>query len=146
MVKRVGAVNSPSKLSGRYTPAPLPPATLLKRQYLTITLPKLAFSPHDHHWKALKRVLQLVPFIMAFSFVPMFDSYWGCDLEDRKSTSGFYVYLGLNIVSWSSHKQKVVFRSSKEAEYRSIIAALADIKWITSHPSSCAIASGRYSY
>ncbi|XP_017418355.1 uncharacterized protein LOC108328945 [Vigna angularis] len=48
------------------------------------------------------------------------------------SPSGFYVYLGLNVVSWSSHKQKVVSRSSTEAEYRSIVAALADIKWITS--------------
>jgi len=36
------------------------------------------------------------------------------------------------LVSWLSHKQKVVSRSSTEAEYRSVAAALADITWLQS--------------
>ena len=36
------------------------------------------------------------------------DSDWGSDPDDRKSTTGYCVYLGPNLVSWSSRKQTVV--------------------------------------
>ncbi|KAF2289905.1 hypothetical protein GH714_039115 [Hevea brasiliensis] len=41
-------------------------------------------------------------------------------IEDRKSTTGFAIYLGRNLVSWASKKQRSVSRSSTEAEYRAI--------------------------
>lgn len=37
-------------------------------------------------------------------------------LDDKKSTSEFCIFLILSLVSWSSGKQKVSFRSSKEAK------------------------------
>ena len=39
------------------------------------------------------------------------------DLVHRKSTSGILFFLGMNPVTWSSQKQKVVALSSCEAEY-----------------------------
>lgn len=39
-------------------------------------------------------------------------------IADRRSTSGFFTFVGRNLVTWRSKKQKVVSRSSDEAEYR----------------------------
>lgn len=64
------------------------------------------------------------------NFMGFCDSDWGSDPDDRKSTTGYCVYLGSNLVSWSSRKQVVVSRSSTEAEYRGLAAVTADILWL----------------
>ncbi|KAL6331808.1 hypothetical protein AAG906_020151 [Vitis piasezkii] len=55
---------------------------------------------------------------------------WGAHLDDRHSSSGYLVYLGGNLVSWSSTKQKVVSRSSAEFEYRGLVFATTEIVWM----------------
>lgn len=42
------------------------------------------------------------------------------------------MFLGSTLVSWASRKQKVVARSSTEAEYRSLAHAAAEVSWIQS--------------
>jgi hypothetical protein len=48
------------------------------------------------------------------------DADWAGCPDTRRSTSGFCVYLGNNLVSWSSKRQLTVPRSSAEAEYHAI--------------------------
>jgi len=40
------------------------------------------------------------------------DADWAGDVDDRRSPRGFAVYLGANLVSWTTRKQATVSRSS----------------------------------
>lgn len=98
--------------------------------------------PLDDHWKAIKRILRYLAgttnYGLHFTKSPSLsitgfsDSDWAADLDDRRLTSGFYVYLGSNLISWCSKNQASVSRSSTEAEYRSLDITTSELLWITS--------------
>lgn len=55
------------------------------------------------------------------------DADWvGC-IIDRKSTSGYFTFLGGNLVIWRSKKQKVVVRSNAEAGYRGMAHGVCEL-------------------
>ncbi|KAK1647950.1 hypothetical protein QYE76_065755 [Lolium multiflorum] len=60
------------------------------------------------------------------------DADWAGCPDTRRSTSGFCVYLGDNLVSWSSRRQPTVSRSSAEAEYRGVATVVAETCWLRS--------------
>ncbi|KAJ8753682.1 hypothetical protein K2173_026358 [Erythroxylum novogranatense] len=121
-------------------------------QYATITRPDIAFSvnklcqflqsPTDSHWKAVKRLLRYIKGTLHFGLkiypsnhnvLQVFsDADWAGCPDDRRSTSGYIVYLGANLVSWSAKKQSTIARSSTESEYRSIANTTAELLWIRS--------------
>ena len=49
---------------------------------------------------------------------------------DRRSTSGYCVFIGENPVAWRSKKQNVVARSSVEAEYRAMALGVCELLWL----------------
>ena len=60
------------------------------------------------------------------------DVDWACDTDDRKSIGAYCIYLGNNLISWSSKKQAIVAKSSTESEYRALSSASSEISWLES--------------
>nr|GEX05157.1 ribonuclease H-like domain-containing protein [Tanacetum cinerariifolium] len=53
----------------------------------------------------------------------------GCPAT-RRSTSRYCVFLGINILSWSSKRQPTLSCSSAEAEYRGVANVVAETTWL----------------
>ncbi|XP_019084325.1 PREDICTED: uncharacterized protein LOC109125960 [Camelina sativa] len=119
-------------------------------QYLTFTRPDISFAvqqvclfmhdPRDIHYKALKRILRYVKGTLDFGLqlyptktsglVAYTDANWAGCPSTRRSTSGYCIFHGDNLISWSAKRQHTVSWSSAEAEYRGVANVVAETTWL----------------
>jgi hypothetical protein len=119
-------------------------------QYLTLTRPDLSYAvqqvclfmhaPRDSHYQLIKRILRYIKGTSHYGLkihrsssmelIAYSDADWAGCPDTRKSTSGFCVFIGNNLVSWSSRRQPTVSQSSAEAEYRAVANCIADCCWL----------------
>jgi hypothetical protein len=98
-------------------------------------------NPTTLHWQSVKRLLRYLKQTIHFGLriqpssttvlQGFTDADWAGDRDDRRSTGGYCIFLGSNLVSWSCKKQATIARSSMEAEYKALANAAAEIKWFT---------------
>lgn len=96
-------------------------------------------DPREPHLSALKRILRYVRGTLHYglqfdsstsSLVAYSDADWAGCPTTRRSTSGYCVFLGNNLLSWSSKRQLTISRSSAEAEYRWVANPIAETCWL----------------
>ena len=51
-------------------------------------------------------------------------------MDDRRSTSSYFTFVGSNLVTWKSKKQNVVACLSAEAEFRDMALGLCEALWL----------------
>nr|GEU60934.1 hypothetical protein [Tanacetum cinerariifolium] len=71
--------------------------------------------------------------IMYISLVAYTDADWAGCLTTMWFTSGYYVFLGDNLLLWSAKQQHTLSRSSAEAEYKGVANVVAKISWLHNH-------------
>nr|GEW88399.1 ribonuclease H-like domain-containing protein [Tanacetum cinerariifolium] len=97
-------------------------------------------DPYEPHFSALKRNLRYVQGTSDYglhlfssttdSLIAYLDADWAGCPTTRRSTLGYFVFLGNNLLSWASKRQLKLSRSSAEVGYRSVANAVDETCWI----------------
>jgi hypothetical protein len=85
-------------------------------------------EPHEDHMLAVKHILRYIVGTLNWgvylkkgsgktTLVGFTDSDFAGDVDSRKSTLDFFLFLNTGIITWQSNKQSLVAQSSCEAEY-----------------------------
>ncbi|CAM9001526.1 unnamed protein product [Rhodiola kirilowii] len=117
--------------------------------YLSHTRPDIAYAvsvvtrfmhnPSKQHMDAVIRILRYLKSApgrgLLFKKYGNTDIFGYCDSDlagkgDRRSTSGYLTFVGGNLVTWKSKKQKVVSLSSAEAEYQAMVKGICELLWL----------------
>lgn len=114
-----------------------------------VTRPDIAFAvsqvsrflhnPSEIHWTAVKRIMRYLAGTKSFGIryqgdndelMIYSDADFAGDIATRKSTTGYLSMLAGAPVTWSSHRQGCVSRSTTEAEYIAASTAAQEIMWL----------------
>ena len=97
-------------------------------------------APMDAHMQALKRIIRYVKGTLdhglhlypssVSTLISYTDADWAGCPDTRRSTSGYCVFLGDNLLSWSSKRQATLSRSSAESEYRGVANVVSESCWL----------------
>ena len=112
-------------------------------QYLTLTRLGISFAvnkvcmflhaPITSHWTAAKRISGYVKSTLTLgltlsksssTIISTFsDADWAGYVDDRRSTGGFAIFYGSNLISWCAKKHATIFRSGTEVESKELANA-----------------------
>ena len=118
--------------------------------YLSHTRPDIAYAvsvvsqfmhdPRERHMQAVDKILQYLKSSPGNGLLfkredtlnrkIYTDVDYAGSITDRKSTSGYCVFLGDSLVTWRSKKQDRVSRSSAEAEFRALAQGMCEGLWM----------------
>lgn len=118
--------------------------------YLAITRPDIAYTltklcqyssaPREAHLKAAHKLLCYLKGTVgqglfyaadgSFDLRGFADADWGTCPDDRKSVTGYAMFLGDSLVTWRAKKQRTMSRSTAEAEFRALADASCEIDWL----------------
>lgn len=115
----------------------------LQLQYLTFTRPNISyvvnlvaqFLHRPCEWSKAFFVTFVAPYNTvsnsSATLMPPYclSSHCWC-LDTRHSTSGFGIFFGRNLISWSAKKQPTISSSSLKADYHFVSFTLAETIWI----------------
>ncbi|GKE67935.1 ribonuclease H-like domain-containing protein [Tanacetum coccineum] len=97
-------------------------------------------DPREPYFLALKRILWYVCGTLDYGLqlfsscttylVAYLDADWSGCPNTRRSTFGYCVFLGNNLISCSSMRQPTLSRSSAEVEYHGVANAIAGTCWL----------------
>jgi hypothetical protein len=125
-------------------------STIESLQYLALTHPDLGFAinrvcqfmhrPTKLHRQAIKKILHYLKHTVSHglllyqtqstSLQAYSNADWAGCLDGKRSTRAYCVFLGSNLISWSSRKQPTTSCSYKEAEYKAVANTTVELLWI----------------
>ncbi|KAK4340869.1 hypothetical protein RND71_039370 [Anisodus tanguticus] len=97
-------------------------------------------APREPHFTSLKRIIRYVKGTLNYGLhlypsastklLSYTDADWAGCPDTRCSISDYCVFLGDNLISWSSKRQATLSYTSAEAEYRGVANVVAEICWL----------------
>ncbi|KAK4377649.1 hypothetical protein RND71_003945 [Anisodus tanguticus] len=97
-------------------------------------------APREPHFTALKRIIRYIKGTLDYGLhlytstptilLSYTDANWAGCPDTQCSTSGYCVFLGDNLISWSAKRQATLSRSSAEVEYRGVANVVTQICWL----------------
>ncbi|KAG7599419.1 Integrase catalytic core [Arabidopsis suecica] len=134
----------------KFKDAPLYRKIVGKLIYLTNTRPDICYAvnqvsqhmqtPTVYHWSMVERILRYLKGSSGqgiwmgknsnTEIVGYCDADYAGDRLDRRSTTGYCTFIGGNLVTWKTKKQKVVSCSSAESEYRAMKQLTNELTWL----------------
>ena len=114
--------------------------TRLDIAYAVGIVSRFMHQPQTQHMKVVNRILRYLKGTPRRGIVfqrnghldlqAYIDADLAGDRDERKSTLGYFTFVGGNLVTWKSKKQKMVALSSAEAEFRGIAKGITKVLWI----------------